>query len=142
MPSAITIRTPPAVPPDLAPSPRIVVDQVGSGYSFAPNINIMDGTLFDPIRNNPGTGAAATSTLTIQTVAMDIFGEGYDSVPTVTITDSAGGTGTGATATADIDKGGVTGIALDYPGLRLHHRGRHQEVPGHLAEALQSRRCR
>lgn len=97
----------------------IVVDQPGSGYSFAPSLRIIDGTIADPIRNDPGTGAEASATLYIQTVGMDNFGSGYPAAPppTVTITDTAPGTGAGATATARVDRGGVTGITLTNGGL-------------------------
>ena len=105
----------------------IVVDQPGSGYSFAPNVVIRDGTLYDP-SPNPGTGATATATLLVQTVVLDTFGAGYTSAPTVTITDTAPGTGTGAVATATTDYGTVTAINCYQRGHRISHRGRHQEV--------------
>jgi FtsP/CotA-like multicopper oxidase with cupredoxin domain len=91
---------------------EIVVDQPGSGYSFAPNVVIRDGTIYDPILNG-GSGATATATLTVQTVVLDTFGSGYTSAPTVTINDA---TGTGATATATVDSGAVTAITLTTPG--------------------------
>ena len=92
----------------------IIMTQPGSGY-LAPGITVRDGTISDPIRNNPGTGAEATSTLAIQTIVLDIFGAGYDSEPTVTITDDTGA-GSGATATARIDHGGVTSITITSAG--------------------------
>ena len=65
----------------------IVVDQPGSGYSFAPAVIIRNGTLFDPLP--PATTAAtATATLKVQTVALTNFGTGYTSAPNVAIADS------------------------------------------------------
>jgi len=92
----------------------IVVDQPGSGYSFAPNVVIRDGTIFDPILP-ADKGARATATLTIQTVAVDTFGAGYTSDPLVAITDPTG-IGAGALATAVTDVGAVTAINLTNPG--------------------------
>ncbi|MHB8789567.1 MAG: multicopper oxidase domain-containing protein [Desulfobulbaceae bacterium] len=92
----------------------IVVDDPGSGYSFAPNVVIRDGTLYDPIIG--GTGATATATLLVQTVALNTYGAGYTSAPTVTITDTAPGTGAGAMATATTDAGAITAINLTAPG--------------------------
>ena len=93
----------------------IAVDQPGSGYSFAPNVVIRDGTIFDPILNG-GSGATATATLTVQTVALNTFGAGYTSAPTVLITDDPTGTGTGAMATPVINVGAVSAINLLTPG--------------------------
>ena len=92
----------------------IVVDQPGSGYSYAPNVVIRDGTLFDPILNG-GSGALATATLTVQNVVVDTFGSGYTSTPTVDITDSIG-SGSGALATAVTDVGVISAINLTAPG--------------------------
>ncbi|MHB8808495.1 MAG: cupredoxin domain-containing protein, partial [Desulfobulbaceae bacterium] len=88
----------------------IVVDNPGSGYSFAPNVVIRDGTLYDPVIG--GTGATATTTLAVQTVALQTYGTGYTSAPTVTITDTPPGIGAGATATALTDFGAITAINL------------------------------
>lgn len=93
----------------------IVVDQPGSGYSVAPNVVIRDGTIFDPIRNNPGSGATTTATLTVQTVVLNTFGAGYVSAPSVAITDSSG-SGLGASATAFTNIGAVTAINVTAPG--------------------------
>ncbi|TKB28668.1 hypothetical protein FCL47_02545 [Desulfopila sp. IMCC35006] len=94
----------------------IVVDSPGSGYSYAPNVIVRDGTLYDPILNG-GSGASATATLAVQTIAMNIFGNGYTAAPVVTISDSAvGGLGAGATATAYTDSGAVTAITVTDPG--------------------------
>jgi len=93
----------------------IVVDNPGSGYSSAPHVVVRDGTVMDPIRNTPGTGATATATVSILNVALNVFGAGYTSAPTVTITDGAG-TGSGASATAVVDSGGVTAITVTAPG--------------------------
>ena len=59
--------------------------------------------------------ATASATLTIDSVAMDSFGSGYVSDPTVTITD-ASGTGDGATATAFTDLGAITEINVTAGG--------------------------
>ena len=89
----------------------IVVTQTGSGYSFAPNLVIRNGTLYDPIPLNVnGTKATATATLYVQTVAMDTFGAGY--IAPRRSPSATQGTGTGATATAFVDAGGVTSIDL------------------------------
>jgi FtsP/CotA-like multicopper oxidase with cupredoxin domain len=89
----------------------IIVDQPGSGYSFAPNVVIRNGTLYDPIPG--GSGATASATLAVQTVVLETFGSNYTSDPTVVFADP---TGDGASATATTDAGGVTSITLDAPG--------------------------
>ncbi|MBU1420182.1 MAG: multicopper oxidase domain-containing protein [Proteobacteria bacterium] len=89
----------------------IVVDTPGSGYSFAPNVVVRDGTLFDPILG--GSGATASATLTLQTVVVDTFGSDYTSVPAVDITDP---NGTGATASAVTDVGAVIAINVTNQG--------------------------
>jgi len=91
---------------------EIVVDQPGSGYSYAPNVVVRDGTIFDPAPNG-GTGAAASASLAIQTIAVDTVGEGYTSAPTVDISDP---TGTGAAATAVADVGSISGITVTAGG--------------------------
>ena len=101
----------------------IVVDQPGSGYAVAPGITIRDGTAADPVRNNPGTGAEAKSTIRIDSVALNTFGSGYTSVPSVAITDAPGGIGSGATAQATIQKGGITKISLSNGGSGYLTRG-------------------
>ena len=95
----------------------IVVDQPGSGYSYAPNVVVRDGTIFDPINHDPGTFEAAntTATLTVQTVALNDFGAGYTAAPLVTIADSSG-SGLGAKATAVTSVGGVTAINVTSQG--------------------------
>jgi FtsP/CotA-like multicopper oxidase with cupredoxin domain len=92
----------------------IVVDSPGSGYSFAPNVVIRDGTIYDPI-NNGGSGATGSATLTIQTVALNTYGVGYTSAPAVVVTDATG-IGAGALASAVTDAGAVTAINLTAPG--------------------------
>jgi hypothetical protein len=60
--------------------------------------------------------ATATATLladVVDSIAVDVAGEGYTGVPAVTITDP---TGTGATATATIAGGVVTAITVDTGG--------------------------
>ena len=93
---------------------EIVVDQPGSGYSYAPNVVIRDGTLFDPILDG-GSGATATTTLTVQNVTMDTLGSGYTSAPTVDFTDSVG-SGSGALATAVTNGGAITDIVIGSQG--------------------------
>jgi len=90
----------------------IVVDNPGSGYSSAPNVVIRDGTIFDPI-NNGASGALATATLAVQSVAVDTYGNGYTSTPIVDFTDV---TGSGALATAFTDFGAVTALNLTASG--------------------------
>ncbi len=89
----------------------IVVDNPGSGYSFAPGVAIHNGTLYDPI---PGaTPATATTSLFISSIVMDAFGAGYNNPPAVDITDP---TGTGALATAVLDNGIISAITVKKPG--------------------------
>lgn len=86
----------------------ILVTNPGSGYSVAPGITIRDGTIEDPVRNNPGSGAKARATLTIHKVAVNTFGSGYTFAPTVAISDTPPPNitpGTGATATASVRSG-------------------------------------
>lgn len=95
----------------------IVTSPGGSGYSVAPGITIRDGTIEDPVRNRPGSGATAKATLTINKIVLNTYGNRYRTVPTVAITDTPpGGIGTGATATASINKGSLTGIYLTNNG--------------------------
>ena len=91
-------RYPPTCDPTSAIT-SIVVDSAGSGYSFAPGIAIIDGTLYDPAGLGAGSGATATATLTIQNVALDTFGSGYTTPPTVAFADPTG-TGAGTTSAA------------------------------------------
>jgi FtsP/CotA-like multicopper oxidase with cupredoxin domain len=93
----------------------VVVDSPGSGYSTAPKVVIRDGTIFDPIKHDPGTftAATATATLSIQSIVLDAFGDNYKQAPTVTINDP---TGFGALATAVIDNGIISAITIKKPG--------------------------
>jgi len=94
----------------------IVVDQPGSGYSFAPVVVIRDGTLFDPIPPPNGfIAATATTTLAVQTVEVTTVGDGYTSEPVVAINDATGA-GTGAFASATTNTGAITSITLTSPG--------------------------
>ncbi len=89
----------------------------GSGYSSAPVVAILDGTQFDPIRNQPGTDAVAAATLKVTYVTVDAPGSGYaQATTTVAITD-AGLTATAlAAATATVQTGAITGITITNPG--------------------------
>jgi FtsP/CotA-like multicopper oxidase with cupredoxin domain len=87
----------------------VVVDNHGSGYSAAPGVSILDGTLFDPVIG--GTGATATATIDVTSVVLDTFGAGYTSAPDVAITDATG-SGAGATASASTDVGAVSALTL------------------------------
>ena len=88
----------------------IVLDSPGSGYSSAPGVAILDGTQFDPVRNQPGTGATAKATLKVTSVTVDTFGSGYaQGTTTVAIADSPGGLGIPGTGTATVNSGAVTG---------------------------------
>lgn len=80
----------------------IMVNNKGTNYSVAPTVTITGGG---------GTGAKAYAVLNaskqISGILMErdgvigsLFGEGYTSVPTVTIATPAGATGSGGTATA------------------------------------------
>ena len=93
----------------------VVVDNFGSGYSFAPGMTIRDGTLFDPIL--PGGGPVTTSspTLFIDRVVVDASGADYNSSPTVTISDP-NPNAVFASATAVLDNGVISAITLKKPG--------------------------
>ena len=90
------------------------VTNPGSGYLTPPGVTINDGMT----RWDVGTGidATASATLSISAIALDTFGSNYASNPSVTITDSNGGTGSGATAVASTDVGAITSITLTNPG--------------------------
>ena len=91
----------------------VIVDNPGSGYSTAPNVVIRDGTLFDPIRNNAGFGAAASATLLISSITVDSPGSGYVSAPNVVINDP---TGNGAIAQAQVNAGTISAINVTAAG--------------------------
>ncbi|MCJ7551427.1 MAG: multicopper oxidase domain-containing protein [Anaerolineae bacterium] len=123
----------------------IVLDSPGSGYATAPNVVIRDGTIFSPLNNRAksraeaarelilnaveedlsqsealnsvaaSVDATASATLVIQTIAMDTYGAGYTSVPTVGIGDDIG-VGNGASATAFTDLGAVTTVTVTTAG--------------------------
>ncbi len=121
----------------------VVIDNPGSGYSRAPNVVIHDGTALNPLNRRQFNAAQAakeegilnpqesqiqalprvnvlddaivTSTINVQSIVVDTYGQGYTSVPTVSISDTLGG-GTMATAEAVIDVGAVTAINLTSPG--------------------------
>ena len=73
----------------------IVVDQPGSGYSFAPNVVIRDGTIFDPILRwdrRHGHGHADGPDRRPGYLRRRL----HDSTPTVVRSPTRSGTGTGA----------------------------------------------
>ncbi|MCX6878553.1 MAG: multicopper oxidase domain-containing protein [Verrucomicrobia bacterium] len=85
---------------------------VGSGYTHAPTVTILDGSGSLAVDR----GARATATLAVDGVTIGNYGTGYTFPPTVTITDSLGGIGGGATATATIAVGSVTAINVTNAG--------------------------
>jgi FtsP/CotA-like multicopper oxidase with cupredoxin domain len=85
----------------------VIVDNAGSGYSFAPGVAVHNGTLADPIAG--ATLATATTSLSITSIVMDTFGSSYNNPPLVGIGDP---TGSGATATAQLDNGIISSITL------------------------------
>lgn len=87
---------------------KVIVDDPGSGYSAAPGLKILDGTLSDPISGS--TPATATATLKLVALAVDVPGSGYTAA-TVSVTDPTG-TGTGATGTLTTDVGSLESITL------------------------------
>lgn len=91
---------------------RITLDEPGSGYSTAPGLRVIDGTLSDPIAGS--TPAVATSRLKLAALAVDAAGSGYTSA-TVTITDPSG-TGTGATGRLTTDVGSLASITVTRAG--------------------------
>jgi hypothetical protein len=94
----------------------VIVDYPGSGYSAAPAVTIHNGTVSSPDPFQPGGfPAVATSTLTLQSVALTGFGSGYTAAPTVVISDTGAGTGASATA-AFTTLGSITSITIDNPG--------------------------
>ncbi len=94
----------------------VIVDYPGSGYSAAPTVTIHNGNVSNPDPFLPGGFAAvATSTLTLQSVALTTFGSGYTSAPSVVISDTGAGTGASATA-AFTTLGSITSITIDNPG--------------------------
>ena len=92
----------------------VVIDDPGSGYSFAPGVAVRNGTVFDPIPlNEGGSLAVVAATLTISSISIDSPGTGYTQTPTVVISDP---TGTGATATAKLDNGVIASIDVTKAG--------------------------
>ena len=76
-------------------------------------MTILDGNV--PV-TTPGVEATATATIGIGKIDITSGGQGYDSAPTVAITD-VGGVDRGASATATVAaKGAVTGITVTVPG--------------------------
>ena len=124
------VFTPPAVSPCTVATGTAtmtaggVVDAVavvtpGSGYTSPPRRSpIRDGAALNP------TAATVVATIGIGQIDVTTGGAGYDSVPTVTITDSVAPFDKGATATATVAAlGAVTAITASRPGRRLPHPG-------------------
>ncbi|WP_345305805.1 multicopper oxidase domain-containing protein [Candidatus Villigracilis saccharophilus] len=90
----------------------VYVVNPGSGYKTAPTVRIDDG-------NNPPVGglpAVVTSTISVDRIDVTCGSAGYDTAPTVTITDLTG-TGADASATANLsDLGSVTKINVTSKG--------------------------
>ena len=92
----------------------VVIDDPGSGYSFAPGVAIRNGTVFDPIPLNPGgSPATATATLVVDSITIGAPGANYTQTPTVMISDP---TGSGAAATATLDNGVIASIDVTKAG--------------------------
>ncbi|MGV8850467.1 MAG: fibronectin type III domain-containing protein, partial [Propionibacteriaceae bacterium] len=84
----------------------------GSGYSHPPVVDIWDGPAL-----NLATPAIVKATVNVGRIDITNGGAGYDSVPTVTITDSVAPLDKGATAVATVAVlGAVTSIIVDLPG--------------------------
>ena len=91
---------------------RITVDDPGSGYTAAPGLRVLDGTLSDPISGS--TPATASSTLRLLGLTPDQPGSNYTSA-TLVVTDPTG-SGTGATGTVGTDVGSIASVSVDQPG--------------------------
>ena len=88
----------------------------GSGYKTAPSIDVYDGGR--AVTEGPDQGpATVTSTINIGRVDITDGGAGYDSVPTVTLSDSVAPLDKGASAVASVAvMGAVTDITVDEAG--------------------------
>ena len=91
---------------------KVTVDDAGSGYTTAPGVKILDGTLSDPISGS--TPAAASATLELVGLSVDVSGSGYTTA-TVSITDPTGA-GAGATGTVTTDVGSLASITVTNGG--------------------------
>ena len=91
---------------------KVTVDDPGSGYTTAPGVRILDGTLADPISGS--TPAAATATLKLVGLAVDVPGSGYTAA-TVAVTDPTG-SGTGATGAVTTDVGSLESVTVTNAG--------------------------
>lgn len=91
---------------------KVSVDEAGTGYSKAPGVTILNGTLSDPIAG--ATPAAATATLKLTGLSVGAPGSGYTSA-TLTISDP-NGTGSGANGTLTTDVGSIGSISVTAPG--------------------------
>src|SRR6478736_4746773 len=91
---------------------KVTVEDPGSGYTTAPGVRILDGTLADPISGS--TPAAATATLKLVGLAVDVPGSGYTAA-TVAVTDPTG-SGTGATGAVTTDVGSLESVTVTNAG--------------------------
>ncbi|MGO4596840.1 multicopper oxidase domain-containing protein [Terrabacter sp. 2RAF25] len=91
---------------------KVIVDESGTGYSKAPGVTILNGTLSDPIAG--ATPATATATLKLVGLSVGAPGSGYTSA-TLSITDPTGN-GNGATGTVTTDVGSIESISVTAPG--------------------------
>ncbi|MGW5238243.1 multicopper oxidase domain-containing protein [Monashia sp. NPDC004114] len=91
---------------------KVTVDDPGTGYTAAPGLRILDGTLSDPITRS--TPASATSTLKLVGLSVASAGTGYTSAA-VSVTDPTGA-GNGAAGTATTDVGSIESVTVTEPG--------------------------
>jgi FtsP/CotA-like multicopper oxidase with cupredoxin domain len=91
---------------------KVTIDEPGSGYTTAPGIKILDGTLSDPLSGS--TPAAATATIKLVGLSVEAAGSGYTAA-TVAISDPTG-SGSGATGTVTTDVGSLEKITVTSGG--------------------------
>ncbi|CAN7552239.1 multicopper oxidase domain-containing protein [Terrabacter sp. LjRoot27] len=91
---------------------KVTVDDPGSGYTTAPGVKVLDGTLADPISGS--SPASAEATLKLVGLAVDVPGSGYTAA-SVAVTDPSG-TGTGASGTLTTDVGSLESITVTNGG--------------------------
>jgi FtsP/CotA-like multicopper oxidase with cupredoxin domain len=91
---------------------KVTVDDPGSGYTAAPALQILNGTLSDPISG--ATPAVANATLKLVGLSVVDGGNGYTAA-TVAISDPVG-SGSGATGAVTTDVGSLESITVTEPG--------------------------